>query len=78
MTPGPPVHHHNQVPSLDLGSYSAGPMLGRIPNTYALQLLTTSVTQEAGWYTLVCQKLQGFTDSMLENPASLQAVEACP
>ena len=25
---GPPVHHPNQVLPLDLGSYTAGPMLG--------------------------------------------------
>jgi hypothetical protein len=29
---GPPVHHPNQVTPLDLGSCSAEPMLGRIPD----------------------------------------------
>ena len=51
---GPPVHHPNLVPPLDLGSCAAGPMLGRYLRGRE-EPPATRVTFRVG-----CQKTAGF------------------
>ena len=78
MTLGPPVHHHNQVSPLDLGSCSARPMLGRIPCFLYYDQTTNNCDSNRRLTTHVCQKLQGLPIDVGKPSSLIQAVKACP